>query len=156
MKKILAICMLMFTVALSASAQYNSSNADITASFDRIWTEHNVYQNGVKGMMLHAKFRVVNAYNQSGKVIAYFHYNDGTALKDFNGQYCTNDGKVCVSSAIRPGYKDTTYDNLSIFMPYEELHMGSGRSELNYRMQIYINNKYYASSSTYNFTYTKN
>lgn len=133
----------------------NSSNGQISANVDRVWTEHGVYKDEMKGMMIHVKFDVKNALGKNGKVIAYFNFQDGKALDDFNGKYCTTEGHVCASKKFSPKYNNSSYNDFQIFMPYSELHMGSGSSKLDFYVVIWVESKQYDKSNRYKFTFKK-
>lgn len=98
-----------------------------SVTFKKIWLEHNVMQNGVKGMKVHVAFDISGMKGQNCKAIAYFDHPKGTGVKDRNGRYCTTDGNVCSSTQFTPGYPNSTYSNLSIFIPNSELHLLSGK-----------------------------
>lgn len=134
----------------------NSSNGQISANVDRVWTEHGVYKDEKKGMMIHVKFDVKNALGKNGKVIAYFNFQDGKALDDFNGKYCTTEGHVCASKKFSPKYNNSSYNDFQIFMPYSELHMGSGSSKLDFYVVIWVESKQYDKSNRYKFKLNSN
>ena len=134
----------------------NSSNGQISANVDRVWTEHGVYKDEMKGMMIHVKFDVKNALGKNGKVIAYFNFQDGKALDDFNGKYCTTEGHVCASKKFSPKYNNSSYNDFKIFMPYSELHMGSGSSKLDFYVVIWVESKQYDKSNRYKFKLNSN
>ena len=105
------------------------SSSSITGSIEKIWMDHNVYQNGEKGMKIHTKFEVKNMKGHKGNVVAYFYWDDSndTPLKDFDNRYYTVDGKVsaCDNTKITPAYDTTTYNDWVIFMPYNQFHISS-------------------------------
>lgn len=142
--------------ANNSNAGQNPSNGPISASVERVWVDHGVYQNEMKGMMIHVKFNVKNALERKGKVIAYFSYQDGSALEDYNGKYCTQSGKVCASSEFSPKYTNTNYNDLKIFMPYSELHMGKGSSKLDFYLNVWIDGKNYYKGIRHKFNYNSN
>ena len=94
-----------------------------TAEIEDIWVDHNVYEDGVKGMRIHIKMNVHNFRNKSGRATVYFYDNNGNALVDRNNSYDTTDGKVAVGKNFTPGYDNTVYEDFKIFMPYNELHI---------------------------------
>ena len=67
-----------------------------TANFERIWEEHNVTENGSKGIRIHTEFTVDGVKGVPCTVIAYFYSPKDTKLKDLNGSYRTKGGQVCV------------------------------------------------------------
>jgi hypothetical protein len=107
------------------------------AQFLDVWVEHNYYKNSVKGMNIHTQFVVEGLYRQTGHIAAYFYYANGDALLDFNDQYNSADGKVSVGREFTPGYQNTRYDDLTLFIPYDELHMEEGESSLEFQVTIF-------------------
>ena len=142
--------------ANNSNVSQNPSNGPISASVERVWVDHGVYKNELKGMMIHVKFNVKNALGRKGKVIAYFNYQDGSALEDYNGKYCTSGGKVCASSEFSPKYSSSNYNDFKIFMPYSELHMGKGSSKLDFYLNIWIDGKNYYKGIRHKFNYNSN
>ena len=145
-----------YNKASSSSNGQNSSNGAISANIERVWVDHGVYKDEKKGMMIHVKFNVKNALGRKGKVIAYFNYQDGSALEDYNGKYCTSGGKVCASSEFSPKYSSSNYNDFKIFMPYSELHMGKGSSKLDFYLNIWIDGKNYYKGIRHKFNYNSN
>ena len=94
-----------------------------TAEIDDIWVDHNVYEDGVKGMRIHIKMHVHNFRSKNGRATVYFYDNNGNALVDRNNSYNTTDGKVAVGKNFTPNYDNTVFDDFKIFMPYNELHI---------------------------------
>lgn len=101
------------------------SASNMSATINRIWEEHNVFQEQQKGMKIHVKFNTCNMQNVQGKCIAYFYYNNGTALKDDNNSYRSSDGQVIVEQNFKSSYKETLYEDFVLFIPYNELHLSS-------------------------------
>ena len=93
------------------------------AKIHRVWIEHNAYENRQKGMRIHIKFNVENLRGKTIEVSAYFYYQDGKGLKDFDGRYKTKDGKVVLHKRLQPKYDNTRWDGLQLFIPYDQLHM---------------------------------
>lgn len=118
MKNLLVLC----TLLLMTMTGYAQS-----VIINNKWLEHDVTQNGVKGMKIHMDFNVKNMKGKQGKVIVYFEYPKGTGLKDTNGSYCTKGGEVCVSEKFTPRYDNSHYSDFGIFMPIDEIHMKKGK-----------------------------
>lgn len=135
----------------------NTSNSDlVSAWFTRIWVDHNVYDSyGNKGMRIHVKFDVNGMLNKRGQAAAYFYFENGNALKDYNNNYRTGDGHVAHHTDFTPNYKNCTYNDLTIFMPYDELHI-SGSASCYFTISIWNGNKEIATSSKQYFSYSSN
>lgn len=113
------------------------STRNMSATINRIWEEHNVFQDQKKGMKIHIKFNTYNMQNVQGKSIAYFYYNDGTVLKDNNNSYRNSNGQVIVEQNFKPTYKETIYEDFVLFMPYNELHLPS-EGETNLKTHVVL------------------
>ena len=132
-----------------------NSNNGIKAWFDKIWVEHNVYENGRKGMRIHSHFFVNNAKSLQMSVNYYFYYNDNRVLRDTNKSYCSVDGQVSCSSKLNPGYERTEYSDLSVFMPYDELDLNRGNYHLKFRGEVFYAGKSYGISDWVYFDFNK-
>lgn len=117
--------------------------------FKNITTEHNLYQNGQKGMKVVVSFDIEGYKKQKCEVNAYFFYEDGKALKDINHSYRAADGQVSAGTYITPGWDTTTYTNLEIFIPYRELHLSYGKSNLKTYVEIFTPQKKSIGKSKY-------
>ena len=117
--------------------------------FKNITTEHNLYQNGQKGMKVVVSFDIEGYKKQKCEVNAYFFYEDGKALKDINHSYRAADGQVSAGTYITPGWDTTTYTNLEIFIPYRELHLSYGKSNLKTYVKIFTPQKKSIGKSKY-------
>lgn len=97
------------------------------ATIKEIWVDHNVYDAyNQKGMGIHVKFEAEGLKGNQGRVVAYFHYSDGTRIKDINNRYCTvSDGQVSTGDNFIPSYDNAIYYDFRLFMPYSELHLNS-------------------------------
>lgn len=140
-------------ISMSQSAASNSHG--MTANIQNVWVEHNQYKDGEKGMRIHVKFDIQNHKSKTGRVSCYFYKADGTALKDTNGYYKTNDGNVACGENFTPGYDDTIYEDFKLFMPYSELHTGYVSGAYKFYVAVWGLNSYkLAESDWQDFTMT--
>ncbi|MBQ2124100.1 MAG: BACON domain-containing protein [Bacteroidaceae bacterium] len=124
-------------VRIDIRQEATSSNT-VSATIQDITVKHNVTTNGAKGMEILVDFNVRNMLNRTGTCNAYFYTSDGNyALQDGNNKYKTQSGKVCSTKEFKPPYKSTDYTDLVIFIPYSELHMGSGTHSLKCFISIF-------------------
>lgn len=105
-------------------------NDQASAKFEKIWVDYNVTENGRYGMRIHVKFSVYNMKDVDSYLAVYFEKADGTKLRTANKKFSSNDGTVAVYRALKPGYADTVYKDLEVFMPYDELKLGRGKYDL--------------------------
>ena len=109
----------------------------LSGSFVKVWVDHNIQQDGRTGMLIHAHFIIEGARQDNCQVTAYFHYANGEVLKDFDQDYRTDDGQVCVWKEFTPQFDSTEVEDFPMFMPYDELHMAPGNHELKFDLQIH-------------------
>lgn len=137
------------------NAQKPSTQTPKSAKFENVWVDHNVHEGGVKGMRIHLRFDVNGCQGLDVKAVAYFYYKSGQALKDTNKAYRTVTGEVSVSQKLNLPYVNSHYNDLVIFMPYDELHMAKGHADLKFNVQIYEpgSQTFLAQSADIHFTY---
>ena len=123
------------------------------AHVQKVWVDHNQYQNSIKGMRIHVRFDVDNFKGYQGSVVAYFYDKNGEPLKDTNQNYNTTGGNVSVGDSFRPPYDNSIYKDYPLFMPYRELHL-SGKHNLKFRIQVHTGNASSKLSDWFSFTYT--
>ena len=103
------------------------------ADIENIWVDHNVYQNGYKGMKIHVKFTVDNMNGRTVYAYCYIYYSDNvTPLHD---QYNNN---LSFSGYGTPSYDSARFDDFTIFVPYMGLNMqpGVGSVDLSFDISI--------------------
>lgn len=130
----------------------------ITGKFDDIHVEYDITRFERKGMVIHIKFSVTGLKGIQCKAVAYFYQRTGEALKDTNGTFTTVDGSVSASDVFTPGYESTVYDDLQVFIPYEELGLGPGTHNLKFNVLLFDlrnTNQAIAVSPDVNFVYTE-
>jgi len=146
------------TTTPSTTTPKKTTATSETAQIKSLTIDHNVYEGGKKGMNIKVSFAVQGMKGKTGRVNVYFYYKDGTRLKDCNNKYCTIDDNVATWEDFTPGWDNTTYTDFKIFMPYEEMHMPSGKFDLKLFASVRNktkNSKELADSDWYYFTYTK-
>ncbi len=129
----LAFMLVSFTAGFASPATTfeRSSNGAIgffkpSAAFKEMWIQYDVKEGRRNGMRIHVKFSVYGMRNLDSYLAIYFMDEDGDKLPDRNGKYNSSAGEVAVYYALKPGYATTDYDDLSVFMPYDELDLPDG------------------------------
>jgi hypothetical protein len=100
------------------------------ATFDKIWIDYDITQGGRKGMLIHAKFTAHNMKGVDSYLAVYFSQKNGYKLKTTNKAYASKDGQVAVYRSMKPGFDNTDYADLSVFIPYDELNLVRGSYNL--------------------------
>ncbi len=107
------------------------------AKINRIWVDHNTFNGGQKGMMIHIDFEVNGLKNHTINPVAYFEYSNGNRLNDYDGYYRTTDGQVSIGDSSNADYDGTRWSDFKLFMPYNQLHMGTGSYSLQFHIHIH-------------------
>ena len=120
---------------------------------------HNVTADGVKGMRVHAKFRVRYGKGVPSMMIAYFFYDDedNTPLKTDDPNFRDKKGGVSCHVNFTPAYDPAVYEDLTLFMPYEALNMESGETyDLKFYLALYDKEggRFFGKSGWYKFKLT--
>lgn len=106
------------------------SRAAPAATVDRVWVDYNVRRDGRDGMLIHVKFTVNNLKGVDSYMAVLFQRKNGTKLTTTNTAYSSKEGQVAVYRVMKPGFDKTVYQDLDVFMPYEELRLGRGVYDL--------------------------
>ena len=112
----------------------------ITGKLYKTWADFDVWEDGEKGMRIHAKFEIEEAKGTKGEVISYFFFNvpGEKPLKDFNGKYATGKGNVAVTKAISLKYDRAVFDDFQMFIPYKELHVDTSQKSHTLKFDMWI------------------
>lgn len=145
--KLILSALLLLGVTIGVQAQSPSGN------IKKVWVDHNVYQNGEKGMTIHVEFSVDNMKGKQGSCNAWFFFKDGTKLRNINSWYGTRDGHVATYDNYTPGYESAIYSDFKLFLPYSELHLANGEHDLKFYVGVFDNNNnQFTESDWYNFS----
>lgn len=133
-----------------------TSTGTQSAEVSGITQEHNVYQDGVKGMKIHIDFTVRNVNGHTIRPCVYFFDSNKVALVDTDGSHKTVDGKVSTSNTAKSIYDNCRWEDYTLFFPYSQLHVGSGYHSLYFYVGIYDDTEakwLLSSTNYYSFTY---
>ena len=116
------------------------SDSDVKTKFDKAWVDYNVTESGRKGMRIHVKFSVKNLKGVSSYVAVYFQKKDGTSLTTSDSDFRSQNGNLALFSSLKPDYDDTVYNDVQLFMPYEELGLKRGKHDLKMDIDLIYEN----------------
>lgn len=151
-----AILLSMMFSAVVVTAQPGSKTSAPSATFQKIWVDYDVVEEGKNGMRIHTAFKVYGMKGVSSYLQLKFQKRDGTALKDSNGAFDHEDGSVAAFGTLKPGFDPTVYEDFDIFMPYDELDLSSGKYELKIDVDvIYEGGELVSHLSFYEFDFTQ-
>ncbi|HLL99886.1 MAG TPA: hypothetical protein VK400_02420, partial [Pyrinomonadaceae bacterium] len=103
---------------------------------DRIWVDYDVTEGGRNGMRIHTKFTVYGMKNVPSYLAIYFETSNGKRLRDNNKNFYSSAGDVAVYKELSIGFDPGVYEDLAVFMPYDELDLPAG--EYNLRMAVQL------------------
>jgi hypothetical protein len=110
------------------------------------------------GLLIHLKF-VIDGYKQTKCLaVAYFYLAGGVPLKGIDDKYLSTDGQVSTGESFSPGYEQTTYEDLQLFVPYSRLNLPSGAHELEFHVNLWNQDDMssaIATSETIRFNYNQ-
>lgn len=133
-----------------------SKSDKASTKFEKIWVDYNVTEGGRYGMRIHVKFSVYNMKNVDSYLGIYFQKSDGTKLMTTNKKFASKEGQVAVYRTLKPGYDSTIYQDMDVFMPYDELKLGKGKYDLKMDADvIYANGNLLEHLGDHEFTYEK-
>lgn len=124
-----------------------------SVSISSVTMDHNVTQNGEKGMRINVSYSASHLSGNGLHICAWFYFQNGNVLKDYNNSYATTNGQVTVQKWT---YSTNSYQTVTLFIPYSELHC-SNRGTYDLKFFIGINDsndKRLTSSSYYDFQLT--
>jgi len=124
-------------LAESEWVKFKYEERGILASISKVRVERSVYQNKKKGIKIHAILVVKGLKRKKVAISGYFYYKSGKKLKDHDGKYKTNDGQIAVSKKVNPKHDSSRWDDLSLFMPYDQLHLGKGKHDLKFYLLVW-------------------
>ena len=120
-----------------STIEYSAGPPAPVSSIRNTFVEHEAYQMGNKGLRVHLSFLAQNLKGKPCRAVVWFFHQDGSPLIDSNGEYVTMQGEVSTSTPFRPLYEEAEYDDFSVFLPYQELHLLPGNYTLKYKVGLY-------------------
>ena len=112
-----------------------TNTTNVWAKLQDVHIDYNVTEDGKLGMRVKQSFLIYNAQGKQCIMAVYFHNAEtDKALVDKNGVKASADGHVAAFTYFNPNYQNTQFNDLSVFMPYDELELGSG----NFRLKCYV------------------
>ena len=117
--------------------EFYGSAIHATGTIHKVWTDHQVIDNGERGMYIHTSFTVKGNQGFPIRVVAYFADEKDRDLVDRDGNYTTFDGHVFTGSD-RITVPTMDYSNtVTIFIPYDQLDLvGKGYKEIKFHTRL--------------------
>ena len=152
------VAVMLGTAVLSSGLGARAAGSDRpSGTFESATVEHNVVQNGVKGMKIHATFTTFGEKGRACRIVAYFMFDNGTRLVGRTPQYLAADGQVAVWSTYTPEFDHVIFKDYVLFMPYGDLNMRPGSYKLKFHVTLCTQESkmFFAKSRYLHFTYTE-
>lgn len=108
----------------------SSEYSDITVKYDNTDVDYNVKDDGQIGMRMKVNFTVSGMKDKDGYLAIHFQKRDGTPLPAKKGDYRDVNGNLAAFQTLKPNYDDTEYNDLELFLPYDEFDLPVGRHNL--------------------------
>jgi hypothetical protein len=89
-------------------------------------------RDGKRGMSIFVDIALCNVAGVDCAVVAYFSYATGQPVQDLNGAYRTYENQVSTHVTLRPSTSEEIFRNVELWIPYEEIHVGSGLHDLSF------------------------
>src|SRR6476646_10109776 len=158
MKNLILFTGIIFCCLQSYAKKVGLRAASPHATFEKIWVDYDITEDGLKGMRIHLNFTTYEMKDMDSYLAIYFNYNNerGGRLRDKNSKYNSSTGDVAVYQILKPQYDPAVYTDLQLFMPYSELDLDPGSYELSMDIElIYKVGGLIQKLTSYDFEYTK-
>jgi hypothetical protein len=101
------------------------------AAFKTARVERDVTVSGRRGIRVHGKFTINNFVGRKGRFSAFFRFKGQSGwIKALptpgSSIYKRPNGSATIQQAFTPKYKNTTFPNFKLFIPYDELNLARG------------------------------
>jgi subtilisin family serine protease len=99
--------------------------------------QQNVEQNGEQGLAVQFSFNIGNFKGKEGQAGVYIFLDapDNPPLQDSDNLFRSPAGQVLAVQSFSPGYEQTTYTDMLLFIPYSQLHLPPGPR---YALKLYL------------------
>jgi hypothetical protein len=141
--------------------EYKQGSTKPRLSYGRTWVDYDVTEKGQFGMVIHTKFSLTNLKGVDSRLVIYFdrltnpNTKTYTRLKSPDNRF-QRDGNVAAEILLKPGFDVTEYNDLKVFIPYNELHLTTGEHSLKMDIDIiYENGELIEHLAFYEFEYWK-
>lgn len=105
------------------------------SKLENVKIEFDVKQGSQLGIKITQDFLIYNTAGNRCIMAVYFYDADNSKpLEDKNGKKASADGNVAAYVYFTPQFQSTQYNDLSVFMPYEELELADG----SFRLKCYV------------------
>ena len=112
-----------------------------SATVNKVWVTHNARLGKDLGLNVHVSMVVKGCQGIPVTVSAWFWTSQGAALRDFDGRSRSATGQVSSSATVTPRYASSNFSDVSLFIPYEQLHLAFGQHALGVNVGVFRGGK---------------
>ena len=94
-------------------------------------------QSGHNGMMFHIRFQIINAKGHECAAMVTFTNPDGTVVPARNNYFSTSNKSLATWVRFTPGFDPAQYNDLQLFMPYDQVTTARGKHDYNYCLRLW-------------------
>src|SRR5688572_3727870 len=80
------------------------SASKVNVTFENLWVDYDVIEDGKKGMRIHVAFTAYNMKGMDAYVAVYFEQKNGQEIKGVSESYRSKSGQLAVYKSIKPAY----------------------------------------------------
>lgn len=136
MKKLLSLALIAVYSAMIANATGNKPfTAAPDATIQGLWVDHGVVQDGKDGMLMHFAITVYEMKNREAVLCVDFRFNDDDPFpyiyhKGKLDKFHPDTGYLSIETLLKPGFDEAIFDDIQVFMPYDEFDLKPGTYDL--------------------------
>lgn len=107
-----------------------TKDSAMSASLNRMWIDYNVTEGSEKGMRIHINYKVYGMKGIPSYLALYFAKKNGDKLMNSKTGFTSADGQLALYKEMDPAYDPAVYEDSTLFLPYDEIDLGSGKHDL--------------------------
>ena len=105
--------------------------------FYKTWIDYNVNENESKGMRIHTNFNTLNLNGIKCRLVVRFRNEKDEYIKSSDDSFAIKSGDLGFTKQLIPGYVNTSYSDISFFIPYSEFELVKGEHMLRIDLDLY-------------------
>ena len=107
-----------------------------SVDFTKSWVEYDIEIEGKTGMNFHYSFTIHNYLEQNMKAVMFIGDSNNTNIPSYDNEYKSKQGSICSSCPFTPKYKDATFYDFKLFVPYDAMPIAKKNTTYNYFLDI--------------------
>lgn len=107
-----------------------TNTSGMSASVQKMSIDYNVTEGGRKGMKIHVSYKVYGMKGVPSYLALYFQKKGGGKIYSDSAGFKSADGTLALYKEMDPAYDPAVYDDVTLFMPYDEIDLPPGKYDL--------------------------